>query len=188
MTTWPYPVRLDSQVELCGVYSDPNTTWTLPFNAEDAGIDTIVLSSVFGSDAGTILNTGLTVSGTSVSVAGDYSAGRVILGRAYDMDLQLTQPFVRDQRNLAILRHNLRLQRVIVRHLVGGDYQVIGERSDVSNQGATFTAPAKTVASEGEHKAQVRGLAEKTTLKLKASGPRPSVLTSVRLDYHPSPH
>lgn len=183
MATWPYPVRLDHMVELCGTYSAPDTSWTLPFNAEDAGIDTIVLSSAFGSNAGVIINTGLSVSVNDVTVTGDYSAGRVILGRAYNMDLVLTPSFIRAQSGVAVPRVDVRMQRVIARHQVGGDYQIIGSRSDRSNQGTSFTATVKTVAGDGEHKSQIRGLADDTTITFRATGPRPTTLVQARIDY-----
>lgn len=186
MATYPFPVRMDHMVEVCGTYSAPDTSWTLPFNAEDAGINAIVLSSSFGADAGTVITTGLSVSVNDVTVTGDYSAGRVMFGRTFDMEVELTPPFLRLQDNNAMLRTDLRIQRVVARHQVGGDYQIIGARDDRTTQGTSFSATAKTVEADGEHKSQVRGLAEKTTVTLKATGPRPTTLVQALYHYRPT--
>ena len=186
MATYPFPIRMDHMVEVCGTYSAPDTTFTLPFNPTDAGINAIVLSSAFGSEAGTVITTGLSVGPSDVVVTGDYSAGRVMLGRTYDMELELTPPFLRLQDNNAMLRTDLRIQRVVARHQVGGDYEIVGTRSDRPTQGTAFAATDKTVDENGEHKSQVRGLADKTTITLKATGPRPTTLVQALYHYRPT--
>ena len=186
MATYPFPIRLDHMVEVCGSYSAPDTTFTLPYNPTAAGVNAIVLSSAFGADAGTIITTGLSLGSTDVVVTGDYSAGRVMIGRTYDMELELTPPFLRLQDNNAMLRTDLRVQRVVVRHQVAGDYEIVGARDDRTSQGTTFAATAKTVDDDGEHKSQIRGLAEKTTVTLKATGPRPTTLVQALYHYRPT--
>lgn len=85
------------------------TVWLLPFN--DSTIDTVVLTPEFGELAGMVLHADS--QGTQIHVAGDYSAGQVVAGRSYNMLLELTRPFLKDQQGVAVLGGRLALQKII---------------------------------------------------------------------------
>lgn len=179
MITYPFPIRLDHMIEACGVYAAPDTTWTLPFNAENAGINRAVLSSAFGEDAGKIIT--VTPYLNTVLALGDYSAtagGRVILGRQYSMELELSPQLPRDDRGLPLLGMNAWVLQGFFDHSKTGDYSIIVSRPNRADLEAHFSAPDGTVANHGTTGLMIGDPASETTINITAPGPRPASLVS----------
>lgn len=181
MATYPYPVHLDLMVEACGVYSAPNTTWTLPFDAEAMGIDTVVLGSAYATSSGTVI-TDLTVSGSDVSAAGNFSLGRVLLGRSLGYVVQPTQAFARDQRGRAIIGSDARVLRTHFRHHNAGAYGVVVSRSGEASAQLDFEVDLPLIQANGEFVVRVGGRTDQFSLSVSSDDPRPCTITSLR--YH----
>ena len=91
------------------------TTWTLPVT--DDTVDIIVLSSDFGDLAGTILYGGNVIAnGATVTTPEDYSAGEVILGHSFDMEVELSRPYVRNREGQADIRARMLIRRLVTAH------------------------------------------------------------------------
>ena len=96
--------KLDRRFTVTGTYNSNTkiTSWTLPFL--DASIDKVILGSAFGSKAGferVVTNT--TVGGVTVlTCTGKFDAGSCFVGRSYNMVVELTPPYVKDQNNRVV--------------------------------------------------------------------------------------
>lgn len=182
MATYPYPARLDWMIEACGVYADGVTTWTLPFDAEAAGIDTIVLSSAFATSAGTVI-TGLTVEGNAVSVDGNYGMGVVLIGRLIPFRLVITKPFPRDRSGRAIIGAITRTQRFWVRHHLTGSYTVQLERTGYPVVTKTFSADSNGIEEDGELVIRNSGRSEGMKITITSNDPRPITIAAIRFHF-----
>ena len=178
--TWPWEVRLDRKTCLAGVYSDPDTTWTLPFT--DTTINRIVLGSDFGSAQGTIL-TPDSNDGTSVVIAGDYSAGCCMLGRTYDFSLELTRPFKRRPDNTVNLDTFTTIEKVIAAYHSSGPFTIRGsyDETGIDDRSLTFTqdddslsgATVKTLES------WLTGPADELTIYIESTSPKPVIIPTI---------
>jgi len=118
--TYPYNPMLDSRVQLTGSYNFGTglTTWTLPY--ADSTINAVVVG--YGGNAGTVLTP--TVSGTSVTVAGNYSLGPCVLGRIYTKLIELTRPFKRDGSGIAQVSEKVRIDSIRLAHVQSMAYTI----------------------------------------------------------------
>lgn len=108
-----YLVHLDRKASITGTNSagTGKTTWTLPYaSAEDIQG---VLSSAFGTAAGTLLNLTKT-SATTVEATGDYTAGTVMFGNPYTFRYRFSEQFLRDSNNVSIPEGRLQLRKFSV--------------------------------------------------------------------------
>jgi hypothetical protein len=95
--------RLDRRFAVTGTYNTATkiTSWTLPFL--DSSINKVILGSAFGSKAGferVVTNT--TVGGVTVLTCSGNFAGSSFVGRSYNMVVELTPPYVKDQNNRVV--------------------------------------------------------------------------------------
>ena len=181
MTDYAYPVCLDRKIRQTGSYDagDDETTWTLPIT--DETIDTIVLSDDFGALAGTIIEgDDVTVSGTAVTVADDYSAGEVLLGRAFTKEIQLSRPYRRDGKGIAYVRERLTLRRIVAHYFRTLTVSIKATMALRSDRTKTFTASGNTRA-EGVLKAWFNGNAADMSLYIRNTTPKPSTVTSLEI-------
>jgi hypothetical protein len=107
-----FSCRLDRRFQVTGTYSANTklTSWTLPFL--DPSINRLILGSAFNSQlqnkAGferPVNNTTQTVNGVQVTVltcTGNFTAGPCFVGRSFNMVVELTPPYVKDQNNRII--------------------------------------------------------------------------------------
>lgn len=96
----PYQVSMDRQVKVTGVYDAASnvTTWTVPYNHNDQS--TVVLSTDFPQgQVGEVL-TVTYPSSTTITAAGDYSAGEVIIGQIFTSVVTLSKLYPRDPQNM----------------------------------------------------------------------------------------
>ena len=113
---------LDRRTSLTGTYDGANqwTTWTLPY--VDAGTFTVVLGSGF-TDVGNKL-TVTRPSTTTVRALGDWSAHACYVGRNFTSRLRLSEQFVRDQKDGALVAGILKLRRLFVTYANTGYFRV----------------------------------------------------------------
>lgn len=104
---WHDLIHLDRMMILQGAYDNGTTTWMLP--VVDPTINTIVLGPDFTA-AGTAIEP--TISGSTATAQGDYSAGEVAIGRTFPMHLELSRPFRRDPEGNSEILETLTLMRI----------------------------------------------------------------------------
>lgn len=177
MPTWPWQVRLDRKLCLVGVYSDPDTTWTLPFT--DATINRVVLSNDFANPGTTL--TPDSNDGTSVVKAGDYSAGCAMLGRTYEMLIELTRFFRRREDGSADLDSWVSLQKVVAAYKESGPFtlkRTIGNHADKS---VTFSQDDGEISDDSTRtlEAWFDGIADDARIFIISENPKPVIVSSV---------
>lgn len=176
---WAYPVHLDRQMRLTGVHAAGTTTWTIPIAAVGSTLNKIVLGPAFGVSSGNVLDIG-GYSGSTVTVAGNYSAGEAILGRFYDFSLELSRVFFKEGAIVADLRTDVLLRYVTVHHTTAGPY---GVRVDYGDQRADITSsftPTGHTQDFGEFKAWIMTKATRSAVFIESSHPTPLTIVSVQ--------
>lgn len=179
MATYPFPVRLDRKFCLEGVYSigDDETVFTLPIF--DDSLTSMVLSSDFGDDAGTIIEV-LPVTdgegGSTITLSGDYSAGVVTVGRPYTMRVDLSRPYTRDAGGSANMDTRIELQKILVSHRETGSYTITGSMQNRRNQIASFSSPTPAT---GVKTAWIGGDAARLTNSIADSSALPLNITAI---------
>lgn len=95
----PYQISMDRQTTVTGVYTVANntTTWTTPYAHNNKS--RVVLSTDFpAGQVGEVLNVAYPTT-TTVTAAGNYSSGSVIIGETYTSSVTLSKLFPRDANN-----------------------------------------------------------------------------------------
>ena len=179
MSTYPFTVHLDRKVCITGgVYDegDDETTFTLPFY--DATQTAMVLSSDFGSAAGTVL-TIEPVDGDPVTavVSGDYSAGLVTVGRPFLSMLELTRPFVRDFRNQAVIDGEITVREIVLQHADSCRYTIRASYPLRDDRSKTFSEA--TPEKIGKTRFFVAGLADKMRVFIENNTAHPCTLCAI---------
>jgi hypothetical protein len=177
---WTAIINLDRQVELTGTYSGGNTTWTLPI--PDETLDCIVLGEQFGSQAGDI-KTPDSVNGATVTLAGDWSAGPVVIGRKYILTAKMTRPYIRDRRGFADADAWLQIREVTTYHHLTGAYQL---RTVMPRRGDRVKEfEQDTLDDRGTYKARFNGNAQDMQIWIESDSPKPCTITGVEfiVDY-----
>ena len=175
--TFPYPLHMDAKIILIGEYNaaDPErTTWTLPF--ADATIDTIVLSSQFGRMEGIVL-TPDSITNRKVRLAGDWSGGKVALGRSFSRSVKLSRPYRRDSAGVSLIGDRISIQKIITEHLNAHGYSIRAELPNRASRTKVF-APS-VVDAQGEVVAWLSGDAEQLDIYLEDSSVKPSTITAL---------
>ena len=176
--TFPYPLHMDAKIILIGEYddsSDPITTvWTLPF--ADATYDTIVLSSHFGAQAGTVFAPD-SITNRKVRLAGDWSGGKVAIGRSFSRSVKLSRPYRRDSRNVSLIGDRISIQKIITEHLNAYGYSIRAELTGRASRTKVFAPSA--VDAQGEVVAWHSGDAEHLDVYLEDSSVKPSTITAL---------
>lgn len=176
--TFPYPLHMDAKAILLGVYVVDTTTWTLPF--ADATYDSIVLSSQFGSImAGNVL-TPDSITNRKVRLAGDWSGGRVAIGRSFSRSVKLSRPYRRDSAGVSLIGDRISIQKIITEHLNAYGYSIRAELPSRVSRTKAFAPSA--VDAQGEVVAWLSGDAEQLDLYLEDSSVKPSTITA--LEFH----
>lgn len=179
----PFPVLLDRKVRLQGSYDGGSniTAWTLPI--VDESLDTVVLAdTAFGSLNGTVLDA-LNTSGV-VTVEGDYTDGEVIIGRRYDMSVELSRPYRRNQRGEAVISDRIAHTVQYFAHRNTGDYTVrvamnaVPARSD--REKAFTVTTVGSLQENGELRTVFGGKAEEARFFVESDSPRPVTITGVK--------
>lgn len=122
-----YLVRLDRKCVVTGVYDSGTnlTTFTLPYGESTDTTLSVVLGSAFTGRAGSVIEKGLRPSATTVTLAGDVSAGPVWIGKSYEAKYTFSPFYVRanDESQTAILTGDLIVQELYVTYNNSGDFR-----------------------------------------------------------------
>lgn len=178
---WYDVVHLDRQMILTGVYAAGNTTWTMPIT--DETIDTIILGPDF-DDAGKILSPD-DVTTDTVTLAGDYSDGPVVIGRSFTMSVELTRPYRRDYNGIADVQARMTLRQMTAQYHNTGNLRL---RASMNNRTDRIKElDVDPIDVRGYIKAWFSGNAELMRLFIESTKPKPCTVTALEyiLDYEP---
>jgi len=182
MPYWDRIPRLDRRHALQGVTFSSMTLWRLPQN--DNAVDVVVLAdTAFGSDEGKVLlvaNCG----GATVYTDGDYTAGCVWAGVAYDAILELSEFAIRNEQGVAVNAGEVLVRDVTVRHRKTGKYQitVTPDSSNFTTRKTTFEAGSNDIQQQGRTSSFVGHFADTAVLKVEADGPKPVTVATVEAE------
>ena len=114
-----YIPRMDNLVKVSGTYSGATrtTTFTVPFNVDD--LDTMYLGTEYPTQSGSRLATEsctpVAINNTTVVVNGKYDTADVYLGTSFDMSVELSRQYIRDQNSVPAVG-TLQLKQLTVYH------------------------------------------------------------------------
>jgi hypothetical protein len=168
-------VHLDHMIQKTGTASDGETTFTLTAEETDLTRDTAVDSS--GNEYAVTQNG----DGTQVTITGEVGTA-VVLGRKWDMDLELGEVFMRSPQNQPIEGGRISLQKMIVTHTSSGPYDV---EIDATHSGAVPTrtvSKAATSVDTGRLSVPIFGQPRDLTITIKSSNSYPVTITGI--EYH----
>lgn len=131
---YPYPIHLDRQVELTGVFAAGTTTWTMPStptvlsgSSQFPGLGSTINVAVEGEGfavPGTSIDSFTSYTATTITKSGDYSDGPVTMGRFFTSSVQVTRPFARTRDGRAIVSDPLIIESVVTTHADAGSYEI----------------------------------------------------------------
>lgn len=180
-----FHAAMDKKVLVTGVYSaaTKTTTFTIPFT--DSAMDTVLLADQWGTRKGQVI-TSLTPTSTTMTVAGDFSAYPVILGKSYRAEVELSPPFVKDENDI-VVQGNLQLKTLDILFQDTATFTVditprgreTVNRRFTSNRIGTTLLGQQDIQEFGRYKTHVRGNAGDTTIVLANSTPFPSLFTNL---------
>lgn len=183
---YPYAPRMDGRVELTGVYNSGSgtTAFTLPY--PNSNIGAVVLGNSFGSAAGTVLTPVGDVAGGVIYVDGQFVAGPCILGELIDMEIELSQPFRRDQEDRAIISDRLQVETVVADHRNAGDYNIEARMDNRADRVRSFE-PEDVLDENGQLRTFLNGDTRTTSWFITATGPKPVTVSSIEFVADVSP-
>ncbi len=187
MVAWPFEVSLDRKLCLAGVYSDPNTTWTLPFT--DTTIDTIVLSDDFGEEE--VIIPADSNNGTAVVAAGDWSAGMAMLGRLFAFSIELTRPFRRRFDGTAELDVWTTINKIAAGYRSSGTFNIRVSYPDRDDLTFALPTQVENVLSSAAIKlltAWVQGNADDMRIFLESTTAKTVIIPTVDIYCHHQPN
>lgn len=179
-SAWAYPVHGDRRFTATGVYAAGVTTWTLPGGLTGNGstLTTIVLGPAFGGSSG---NT-LTITGygaTTVSIAGDYSAGQATICRNFTLSVTPTRPFATDGTGRPNVADAMMIETLTLRHRDTCAYAVTASMSGTSDR--TRSVDFGNTPTTGKLFTLLGGEADAVTHVIADSSVRPVVINGMEV-------
>lgn len=165
---FPHVAHLDRQMSITGSHAAGTTTYTLPDSLSDTTINRGLRTD------GTELT--LTGAGTTATVSGDYSSGATIVGRAFTMSIELTQPFVRDRDGVAVMDARTGQRKVHVEHRITYGYTI---RSTMPNRTARSKSFSSATAATGSSQAWHNGNTDQIVTYIENATSKPSTIVAV---------
>ena len=174
-TGMPCSVHMDTQISVTGTNAAGFTTWD--YTLTDDTLDTVVLGANFVATAGTVL-TGLTaVNNHAVKIAdatGAYAGQAAYVGRSFDMELELSRPYVRSSDESTVLDGTIKLHKLRVNHIGTGQYSLVISQPGRADRTTQWTPrDGSLIETEGEAQFVIMGNARDTTLTITDSSPLP---------------
>lgn len=177
MAEWHDNVYLDRKFVKTGAFGGGNTTWTI--SLVDNTIDTVVLGPGFGGNSGKIVAV-TSVAGTVTATGADYSAGTVCIGRAYSMEIELSQQYWRDRNGNPVFDAELIYRRIAVNHHRTGYLKI--ESTMANRTTRKKVLDVDPIKERGVLGAWLKGRADLNVIKLINDKPKPSTVTAVEID------
>jgi len=123
---------------------------------------------------------------TSVTVSGDFSSSPVIIGKAYNMSVELSPPFVKDDSNIVVQGHlQLKSLDILFKDTASFTVDITPRgRSTItkkfaSNRFGSAVFGEQNIQEYGRYKVHVRGSASDTVIVLNNNSPFPSLFTNL---------
>lgn len=181
-----HPAFMDCQVTATGSHSAGTTSFVMASRRP--------FTHAFYKPTGEVLT--LTTSDyITFTVSGNYSGGESVLGRVFDMEMLLSEPFLKDGSGTAILSGKVNVRRVTFWHMDTPAYNVQVTRTGLSDYTESYSNTA-TYVDDGSSAAigrfgthvhdrfSVPILSDSTGLYVyvKSSSPTPVTITGVEID------
>lgn len=123
---------------------------------------------------------------TVLTVSGDFSANPVIIGKSYDLSVELSAPFVKDESDI-VVQGNLQLKTLDILFEDTAFFTVeikpvgreLRTRKFLSNRFGTAVLGQQNIQDFGRFKIHTRGHASDTKITLKNDSPFPSLFTNL---------
>ena len=120
------------------------------------------------------------ITNRKVRLAGDWSGGKVALGRSFSRSVKLSRPYRRDSAGVSLIGDRISIQKIITEHLNAHGYSIRAELPNRASRTKVF-APS-VVDAQGEVIAWPSGDAEQLDIYLEDSSVKPSTITA--LEYY----
>lgn len=200
-TSWAYPIHMDRQITLTGSHAAGTTTFTLPatptvltgssqFVGKGSTLNTIVLGPAFTSSSGNVVSIASYTS-TTVTATGNYSAGSAVLGRYFEIDVDLTRPFVRDGRGRADIGGRMAVAGVSASYEDTCAFTIQAYRATGSVTTRTRSVDNSNTPTDGQFRTLLDGDPERVEWTIKdtssSTAPKPVNITQVSHDVEYSP-
>jgi hypothetical protein len=196
-TDFDFKVLLDHQHTVSAYTgktgSDPYTyTYTIPWY--DLGVNTVVLSDDWSGNSGTVITaSGATRDGsgnrivtfTTAFEPNSASESKVMLGRSYDGEVELSPIFMRGKNDMPVSEGKTILQKIIVDHYKAGPYKIIIDDTSAVNRADSeysFTPSSGHSEEYGSLTAWLHARPRDTKISIKITEPKPCTISA--LEYH----
>ena len=170
-----YTAHMDNMKAVTPTFSGGKTRWDYPIDADM--IDRVLLED------GTIFtpsSSGWAISGTEVSVTGDYSGDDGLLGSSYSASTELSTPYPREEGGRAQIEHRLAVQRISVLHpLTDSDLEELTLKVTQSGFPDRSKSLGDDLRIDGVLAAGFCGPAEQLTVTLEGTGLKPMAAMAV---------
>lgn len=161
-----------------GSFSAGNTTWTLPSSLSDTTLNRVV------STAG--VEYVASCSGTTLTVAGaNLSSGSYQAGRSYDMSVELTEFYLRDDQGRADLEMGVGVKTVYSHHRNTYAYSLRVDHNESGRPDHTTALNSTTVDQRGELRLPVFNRANSCRVLIESSSSAPCAISSIEADVQP---
>lgn len=187
MSTYPYSVCLDARAELTGVYSAPDTTWTIPFSDDEFAVATtrIVLSDDFTDQEGFILTPdSVSVGASSITVvkAGNYSAGKAQVGKVYESLMDCPELMLRNEKGVGDASKKIDLIEMYI-SLQDTGYLLLRRAMNLRTDYTPTLNPANArIYTEPVWRVRPNGYIGDMVLTFESTDPRPFVITGIQAE------
>lgn len=183
-----YHAHVDKKVVVTGTYSAATKTTSFVPPFEDDEMDTVILGDQWVDKRGQVISSETTTGGgtTTLTVSGDYSAHPVILGKSYEMSVQLTRPFIKDE-NQIVVQGNVQIKTIdmLFKDTTTFNVEVTPSgrpakirKFNAARWGSSVFGQSST-EEFGRFRTQVFGSAADTVIMLKNNTAFPSLFTSL---------
>lgn len=174
-----YAPVIDRRVTVTGgSFGGSNTTWTLPSSLSDTTINRVVATSGVEYTA--------TCSGTTLTVAGaNLSSGSYQAGRSYDMSIELTEFYLRDDQGRADLESGVAVRTVFAHHRNTYAYSLRVDHTEAGRPDHTVTLNSTTADLRGELRLPVFNRANACRVLIESSSSAPCAISSIEADVQP---
>lgn len=174
-----YTPLLDRRYKVLGTYSGGTglTTWALPLG--DASINLMILGPSFANPGAVYVETGgftLDVANSRATKSGDYTAGYVIFGTAYDMDVELTTPYPKTKDNNDNYTAHRQIRHVDLTYSQSGPFTITSVWENNSHLGKSVSPASSTAidnaTATSKLRARINGNADQMSLHITSSDPK----------------
>lgn len=175
-TRFEYPVHLDRQVHLTGVYNagTNRTTWTLPYPVNPSVIG--VTDNLFSVETRRMVRLNLTAdTAYTMSIEGNWSESKVAFGIPFESRVQLSKLYIREEAG-AILTGRTQVRYMTVEYQDSGNFEVRVTPDGRDTQTTRLITP--TGAESGVFRFPVQSRGDTVQIEIVSTSHFPHTITS----------